>query len=230
MPLMRSVRLSVSAVLGLLALALAPTGAQAKIVEIGQTSDSPAASCPADPCQAITRTSAFQVTVAGASNRGLFTAPEDGRVVGFTIRLGNPSKAQIDFFDGNFGGTAQARLSILKPPQSGSTYRLAGQSEVFKLQAYFGREAQFPLLRSLTVKRGYVVALTTATWLPALALGLDRGNAWRSSRAQGDCDKQPPPQSAQQRLGSVRGYRCLYRGARVTYRATMIATPPPNGS
>lgn len=207
---------------GLLAL---PAAAPAQIFEIGQTADRPPPSCPADPCQAITRTSGYQVTIGGREKRGLLEAPRDGRVVAFTIRLGSPSRQQIDFFAANFGGAPQARVSVLKPPTKGFEYQLTGQSELFDLEPYLGRETQFPLLRSLLVRKGYLVVLTTPTWIPAIALGLDRGNAWRSSRAQADCEKQPPPASAQMRLGSLRGYRCLYRGARLTYRATVVAIP-----
>ena len=57
--------------------------------------------------------------------------------------------------------------------------------------------------------------------------GLDTGNAWRSSRLQADCDKQPPPQSAQMRLGSLRDYRCLYRTERITYSVTEVVKPRP---
>lgn len=220
---MGRLRVTLPLVLGLLA--AAPAGASARVIEIGSTTDRPAPSCPANPCQAITQTTGFQVTVAGKKKRGLFQAPRDGRVVAFTIRLGSPSRAQIDFFDGNFGGSAQGRLTILKPPARGNVYKVTGQSEIFDLSGFFGSETQFPLLRSLTVRKGYLVALTTPTWLPALALGQNRGNAWRASRLRADCDASPPPQSAQQRLGARRDYRCLYRGARLTYRATMVTTP-----
>lgn len=211
-------------------LALVPAAASAQIIEVGQTTDRPAASCPADPCVAMTRLSGFQVTTQGRSKAGVMVAPRDGRVVAFTIRLGNPSAQQIDFFNANFGGAAQVRISILKPPRRGYSYQLTGQSELFNLRPYFNRETQFPLLRSLFVRKGYIVALTTPTWAPALASGLDDGNAWRTSRPQTDCAKQPPPQSAQQRLGSLRDYRCLYRKERMLYRATMVVTPRMNAT
>ncbi len=223
---MGRVRATLPLALGVLA--VAPAGASARVIEIGATTDRPAASCPSDPCETVTRTTGFQVTVAGKKKRGLFKAPRDGRVVAFTIRLGNPTRAQTDFFDGNFGGSAQGRLTILKPPPRGNVYKVTGQSEVFNLSRFFGRETQFPLLRSLTVRKGYLVALTTPTWLPALALGMDRGNAWRSSRLTNDCNVELPPQSAQQRLGGRRDYRCLYRESRLTYRATMVTIPRPN--
>jgi hypothetical protein len=212
------------------ALAL-PAAATAQIIEIGRSEASlPPASCPADPCQAVTRTSAYQVTTGGAKGVGMFAAKQPGRIVAFTIRLGSPSQAQIDFFNANFGGKPQARISIIRPPEKGFSYRLTGQSELFDLSQYLGRQTQFPLLRSLTVQKGYIIALTTPTWLPAISLGLDQGSAWRSSRLLDDCDKQPPPQSAQMRLGSLRDYRCLYRTARLTYSVTEVVTPRPTAT
>jgi hypothetical protein len=205
-----------------------PAAASAQIIEIGRSEQSlPTPSCPADPCQAVTRTTAFQVTTGGKSGTGMFVAKQPGRIVAFTIRLGSPSKAQIDFFNANFGGAPQARITVLRPPIKGYSYRLTGQSELVDLTNYLGRQTQFPLLRSLNVSKGYIIALTTPTWLPAISLGLDNGNAWRSSRLQGDCDKQPPPPSAQMRLGSLRDYRCLYRTARITYSVTEVVKPRP---
>jgi hypothetical protein len=210
---------------------LAPATASAQIIEIGRSEASlPTPSCPADPCQAVTRTSAFQVTTGGRAGTGMFTAKQAGRIVAFTIRLGAPSQAQIDFFNANFGGKPQARISILRAPEKGFSYRLTGQSEVFDLSQYLGRQTQFPLLQSLNVNKGYIIALTTPTWLPAISLGLDNGNAWRSSRLQADCDKQPPPASMQMRLGSLRDYRCLYRTARLTYSVTEVVKPRPTAA
>src|SRR5215207_5782003 len=212
------------------ALAL-PAAAPAQIIELGRSEASLATpSCPADPCQAITRTTSFQVTTGGRAGTGLFTAKQPGRIVAFTIRLGSPSQAQIDFFNANFGGKPQARISILRPPEKGFSYRLTGQSELIDLSQYLGRQTQFPLLRSLNVEKGYIIALTTPTWIPALTSGLDQGNAWRSSRLQADCANQPPPQSAQMRLGSLRDYRCLYRTERLTYSVTEVVKPRPNAA
>src|SRR5919202_940421 len=112
-------RLRIALALAAAALALVPAAAGAQVVEIGETSSGlPAPACPSNPCQVITRTSGFQVTVAGKSKAGLFVAQRTGRVVALTIRLSRPSAQQVSFFDGNFGGAARARLSILKPPKS----------------------------------------------------------------------------------------------------------------
>ena len=53
-----------------------------------------------------------------------------------------------------------------------------------KLEKYFGKTAQFPLERSIPVKKGYIVALTVPTWAPALALGFGKDTSWRASRAK----------------------------------------------
>jgi hypothetical protein len=209
------------------ALAL-PAAASAQIIEIGRSEQSlPTPSCPANPCVTMTRTTAFQVTTSGRAGSGMFEAKQPGRIVAFTIRLGAPSKAQVDFFSANYGGRPQVRITILRPPVKGFSYRLTGQSELVDLTDYMGRQTQFPLLRSLNVQKGYIIALSTPTWVPAMSSGLDTGNAWRSSRLQADCEKQPPPQSAQMRLGSLRDYRCLYRTERITYSVTEVVKPRP---
>ena len=101
-----------------------------------------------------------------------------------------------------------------------------GHSPLQRLQPYFGTTVQFPLDRSLTVRKGYLVALTVPSWAPALALGMDSGTLWRASRLTSACDA-PGKQSAQLGLGNQVPYRCLYRTARLTYSVTMITTPTP---
>jgi hypothetical protein len=91
---------------------------------------------------------------------------------------------------------------------------------VMRLESYFGQKVQFPLDRSIPVKKGYVVALTVPTWAPALTQLLDDGSSWRASRAKNRCND-TDSQTAQ--------YRCLYK-ARLTYSATLITTPRPNKS
>ena len=92
-----------------------------------------------------------------------------------------------------------------------------GHSPLQRLQPYFGTTVQFPLDRSLTVRKGYLVALTVPSWAPALALGQDSGTLWRASRLTSACDA-PGKQSAQLGLGNQ---------ARLTYSVTMITTPKP---
>jgi len=213
--------LTLLAAVVLATLAAAPSGA--KIIEIGSATAPGAPSCPTNPCQAVSRTTGYQAKV--GVRRQVMAAPADGKIVAWTITLGSPGKAQINYFNDNFGGAATAGISVLKPGKK-LRHKVNGHSPIQRLQPYFGTTVQFPLDRSLTVRKGYLVALTVPSWAPALALGQDTGTLWRASRATNACDK-PGQQSAQLALGNQVPYRCLYRTARLTYSATMITTPKP---
>jgi hypothetical protein len=195
--------------------------ASAKVVEIGRTDAAPA--CPASPCLAVSRTTGYQIKV--GDERGAFTVPEDGKIVAWTIALGKPSPEQIEFFDRGLGGPASARLTVLR---QGKTLfsRVVTQSPVVQLRPYFGQTVQFPLGRTLNVKKGYVIALTVPTWAPALTPLLTDHSAWRASRPRGKCSD-TSTQTAQLLLKDVAQYRCLYK-ARLTYSATLITRPVPN--
>ena len=62
------------------------------------------------------------------------------------------------------------------------------KSPVLQLAPYFGQTVQFPLGRTLNVKKGYVIALTVPTWAPALTPLLTDKSAWRASRPEGKCN------------------------------------------
>ena len=201
---------------------LAPaTAAEAKIIELGKTAQEPQPSCPAKPCLAVSRTTGYQAKV--GVDKGIFVVPEDGRIVAWTISLGQPGKRQTDFFNDMLGGKASAGISVLRPGRK--LYgRVTGSSPIEMLEPYFGKVVQFPLGRSLTVKKGYIVALTVPTWAPALAVGFGNDTSWRASRAEGKCTD-TETQTAQTRNGQLAQYRCLYRTARLTYSATLITNP-----
>lgn len=212
--------LIVAALAGVLAGA-AP--ASAKVIEVGRTDAAPA--CPASPCLAVSRTTGYQIKV--GDERGAFTVPEDGKIVAWSIALGSPNEEQIAYFNRNLGGAASARLSVLR---LGKTLysRVVTQSPTVQLQPYFGQTVQFPLGRSLNVKKGYVIALTVPTWAPALTPLLTDHSSWRASRAKGECNE-TGKQTAQLALKDVAQYRCLYK-ARLTYSATLITRPVPTNA
>jgi hypothetical protein len=191
--------------------------ASAKVVEIGRTDAAPA--CPTSPCLAVSRTTGYQIKI--GDERGAFTVPEDGKIVAWSIALGKPTAEQITFFNRNLGGPASARLTVLR---LGKTLysRVVTESPVQTLTPYFGQTVQFPLGRTLNVKKGYVIALTVPTWAPALTPLLTDHSSWRASRAKGRCDE-TGLQTAQQ-IKDVAQYRCLYK-ARLTYSATLITRP-----
>jgi len=201
--------------------AIAITDAQAKVIEVGQTSPAAVPSCPAKPCLAVSRTTGYQAKV--GTNRGLMTIPTNGRIVAWTIALGKPGAKQTTFFNDKLGGEAQAGISILKP--GARLYRrVVGVSPLIKLKPYFGSTVQFPLATSIAVHKGEVVALNVPTWAPALAVGLGGDTSWRASRAKGKCDD-TQTQTAQLDVQDLAQYYCLYRTARLTYSATLVTAP-----
>ena len=204
------------------ALAL-PAAASAKIIEVGEVGDRFPPSCPTNGCEVISRTTAYQTRVAG--ERRQFVAPADGRVVAWTISLGKPRKRVREYFEDTLGGPAQAGITILRPGER-HFGRVTAESPLISLTPFFGTTAQFPLVTSLAVNEGDIIALTVPTWAPALGLGLGRDSIWRASRNKDACaDTQK--QSAQTDLRDLAQYRCVYRTARLTYSATLITAPVP---
>ena len=205
-----------------LACAAAPSAASARIVEVGQAPTEAVPTCPASPCLAVSRTTGYQAKV--VDSRDVYVIPRAGRIVAFSVSLGKPTRRQIAFFDENFG-TASAGIAIIRRGER-LFGRVVATSPVYPLKNYFGQTVQFALPRALDVERGYVVALTVPTWAPALTGLLDDGSSWRASRPLNGCDD-TDRQTAQQSLGALTQYRCLYK-ARLTYSATLITKPRPN--
>jgi hypothetical protein len=200
--------------------------ASARIIEIGQTAQQNAPSCPTNPCQAVSRTTGYQAKV--GAQRGLMKAPADGKIVAWSITLGKPGARQIRFFNQNYGGASTAGITVLKPGTK-LFGRVTGRSTIQSLVPYFGETVQFPLGRALNVRKGYLIGLTVPSWAPALALGMGNDTSWRASRARTACQK-PQTQSAQLDIADLAQYRCLYRTARLTYTATLVTSPRPPGT
>jgi hypothetical protein len=196
--------------------------ASARIIEIGASAAEATPTCPSSPCLAVSRTTGYQAKV--VDSRAAYIVPANGRIVGWTIGLGSPDERQIDFFEENYG-EASAGLTILRRGKR-LYHRVIAATPVMELESYFGQKVQFPLDRSIPVKKGYVVALTVPTWAPALTQLLDDGSSWRASRAKNRCND-TDSQTAQTRTGQRTQYRCLYK-ARLTYSATLITDPKPN--
>ena len=196
--------------------------ASARIIEVGAAPPEATPTCPSSPCLAVSRTTGYQAKV--ADSRSSYIVPADGKIVAWTISLGNPDKRQIDFFQTNYGESS-AGLTILRRGKR-LFHRVVAQAPTQKLGPYFGQKAQFPLETSIAVKKGQVVALTVPTWAPALSQLVNDGSSWRASRPKGGCDN-TEGQTAQTRMQQRTQYRCLYK-ARLTYSATLITTPKPN--
>ena len=212
----------IAAAAAVLAALVCASPASARIIEIGGAAAEATPSCPSSPCYALSRTTGYQAKV--VDSRSTYVVPAPGRIVAWTIALGSPDQRQIDFFQDNYG-EASANLTILRRGKR-LFHRVMAATPVQQLQSYFGQRVQFPLERSIPVKKGYVVALTVPTWAPALTQLLDDGSSWRASRAKDTCDD-TDAQTAQTRTGQRTQYRCLYP-ARLTYSATLITNPRPN--
>lgn len=207
----------------LVAAAVVPAVASAKLSELGLMADGARGSCP-DACQAMTRTTGYQAKV--GPSRELYRAPANGRIVAWSLALGKPGPKQTAFFEERYGGTSQAAVVVLAP---GSKLRrtVVRKAPLERLTDYFGTTVQFPLAKALRIRKGQYVGLTVPTWAPALQIGLPSDTSWRSSRAAGGC-LDVTTQFALLGSRTFALFRCLYRTARLTYSATFIPDPKRN--
>jgi hypothetical protein len=218
------VRRFIPPLIALLALvAAAPAGARIKEVGVDDAAALQDPGCPKN-CQAIGQVTGYQSSVGKVKNP--YTVKRTGKIVAFTIALGKPTKKQTTFFTNLYGAPPQARLSILQVPKKGRDLKLTAQSEVFDLTDYLGSTPQFALDHPLPITQKSIVALTVPTWAPAFAVDLGRTMAWRSSRNEDSCNDVRQP-SAQQTIGSIRKYACIYKTARLLYSATFVPDPKP---
>lgn len=209
-------------------LGLAATTASARIIEVGASEVTAPPSCP-DPnrCFVVTRTTALQVNTAGRTYPTTVSA--EGRIVAFTLQLGELTERQMRFFNRTYGGTPRVQITVLSQTERQKSKRLftaSAQSEVVRITPWLGRTVQFPLETSLPVRRGDFIALTVPTWAPVLAVDLGRDSSWRASRT-GRCGEPSmlTQQTAQMVIGNEAQYKCLYQTAKLTYTATMVTTP-----
>jgi hypothetical protein len=197
-----------------------PAAASAKVTELGELGQDIRGSCP-ENCQALTRTTGYQAKV--GPDRTLYRAPSNGRIVGWSVALGKPGPKQISYFQERYGGTAQAALVVLDPGKKLSQ-RVVAKAPLKKLTPYFGQNVQFPLARTLRIRKGQYIALTVPTWAPTLQIGLGSDTSWRSSRAASGClDLTTQFAMLGKRTSAI--FRCLYRTARLTYSATFMSDP-----
>lgn len=214
-------RISLGVALLACALGAAASTASAKTYELGATPVAATVSCP-DNCFVVTRTTALEVET-GALKYPT-TVPRDGRIVAFTLQLGSLSDKQIHFFNSTYGGTSRAQIVVLRPKPK-RVFDVVAASPIFRIQPFFGTTVQFPLETTLATQKGDVIALAVPTWAPILAVNLPMENGWRASRP--DNCRDLLTQTAQGTVGNSTAYKCLYQTARVTYTATLVATPVP---
>ncbi|HTU85877.1 MAG TPA: hypothetical protein VMF57_09905 [Solirubrobacteraceae bacterium] len=234
---------SLLAIAGALALcAVVPATAGATITELGATT-SPlvAPTCPkgvaSSQCTIIlTRATALETIRDDIAYPT--TVKQAGRLVAFTVGLSSLSTsattAQSDtsYLDKTYGGDAQVGITVLKRvgKKTAWTWEVVASSPLVDVQTYLGQVVQFPLLASIPVVRGEVVALTTPTWAPVLSIDLSTHNfAYRQSRSQ-NCFHPPSTSQAQVTAGASAKYVCDYPGTRVEYSATEVSNPVPTST
>src|SRR5690349_14473768 len=229
---------------GLVAVAApgAADSAPLRVVVLGQTPETPPASCPGKivnnveitPCRVEGHVTGFQSIADGVPRP--FEAPFEGKIVAWSITLAKPSTQEtktttdeVSFFDEFLGTPAQARIGILRPVEGSKPpkYTLVRQSPTEVLNPYFGSTPDFALDHPLTVLKGQVVALTIPTWAPMFALNLSPENSWRGSRLPEHCISKEDIQGGhpQQGVGKTKTYGCYYSEARLLYTATLVKKP-----
>jgi hypothetical protein len=196
------------AALVLCALAV-PSVAQARTVELGGSADTVRSRCPSDPCEVLARTTGYQGRAGTVRNP--FRIPRAGFIVAFTVALSPLQNSQLQFFNDTFGSPPQVRLSILRRSKRRRTrlnHRLIAQSKLFQIASFIHTTRttapSFVLTPPLRVRRNYIVAITTPTWVPAFVGGISSANWWRSSRHRGRCSaRYVTNRTAQQHLRGV---------------------------
>jgi hypothetical protein len=205
---------------------------------LGKTAVYPSSACPdPDRCEVIARVTGIQMRADGTEHP--FRVPVTGRLVAWWLKLPRLQSAQIQSFNGLFGGEPAARVAVLRRGNRGR-FRLVRQGPVQPLRADLdgkGR-ARYRLAEPLLVKEGDYIGLTAVTWMPAFAVNLDAaGNSWLASRSQDRCSTPPASRpkrfaayyrrtQAHVRNSTVKVYRCSYQTARLLYWARIEADDP----
>jgi hypothetical protein len=207
-------------------------------VVLGKTAVYPSSGCPdPDKCEVIARVTGIQMKADGVDHP--FRSPVSGRLVAWWLKLPNLRSAQIQSFNGLFGGEPAARVAVLRRGKRGR-FRLIRQGPTQPLRADLdgkGR-ARYRLAEPLVVKEGDYIGLTSVTWMPAFAVNLDAaGNYWLASRTKDKCATPPASRpkrfadyyrrsQAQLRTSTVKVYQCTYQTARLLYWARIEADEP----
>jgi hypothetical protein len=213
-----------------------------RVVVLGQTPETPPASCPGKivnnvevtPCRVEGHVTGFQAIADGVARP--YEAPFEGKIVAWSITLAKPSTTETDtttdevgFFNDFLGTPSQARIGVLRPIEDSNPpkYKLVRQSPLEVLNPYFGSTPVFALDHPLTVLKGQVVALTIPTWAPMFAFNVSADNTWRGSRLPEHCSSKVDIQGGhpQQGVGKIKTYGCYYSNARLLYTATLVKKP-----
>jgi hypothetical protein len=200
-----------------------PTAAIGEVIETGGNTTGLTAACPTD-CVVLAKVTGYQAKV--GTTPSPMVAAKSGRIVAWTVTLGKPNASQLKFFqETSTLGEASANFSVLRPKKKLKS-TLVQQGPVMKLTKYFGKAVTFPLTRTISVKKGDVIALTTPSWIPVMAVNQPSTTSWRASRGKGKCDDTSGKDYSQSKGGRTVQYACLYRGVQLLYSVTIVPNPP----
>jgi hypothetical protein len=216
----------VSVVLG----ALEPATGAAATVELGVTGAPVTVPCQnmiaTNSCaRLLANVTAVQTTSGGVPSPMKVT--HAGRLVAFTVGLADLSQAQLQNLLHAYGGAwPGVEITVLRPVRVGGQHewRVAAHSRSYPVLAYLGTVKRIRLHPALPLSRGEVIALTTATWAPALTSGLAAPQfRWRASQPSNHTDcTEPALYVPELTIGATNQFPCLYGGQRVEYSATEV--------
>ncbi|HWI23268.1 MAG TPA: hypothetical protein VNT22_11725 [Baekduia sp.] len=199
-----------------------PTVALADVFSVGVDPAGLAPACPAD-CVVLAKVTGYQAK--SGTTKGPMIVPQSGRIVAWSITLGKPTAEQRKFFEEDSGlGEATANFTVLRAKKKLMS-SVVQQGPTVKLTKYFGKTVQFPLTRTISVKKGQVIALTTPSWVPVMAVKQPNSTSWRASRGKGKCEDTTGKDYSQTTIGTTVQYRCLYRGVQLLYGVTIVSNP-----
>lgn len=197
-----------------------------------------APTCPQSPSNAnctiiLTWATAVNTDTNGVSFPTLVERP--GRLTSFTVGLSklssDPHVATGDriMLDSRYGGFPRVAITVLRPVGGEwlQHWRVSAESRPVDVEMDLGRVLRVRLGKPLAVLPGDIVALTTTTWAPVLAINLNPTRySYEQSRAT-NCLTAGQAYYAQ-KPGDVAAYRCRYVATEVEYSATEQATLATN--
>jgi hypothetical protein len=220
-------------------IALAPAATNGQSINLGAQTGTPliAPTCPKGVAPADCNIILERVTALATIRDGTSyptKATKSGRIVAFSVGLSRLSakksvrQQDINFLNNKYGGDAQVAIAVLKHVgKGGQKWQVVQESSFFHVVRFLGSVAQIPLVNSLAIKPGEVVALTTPTWAPVLSIDVPKKKfAYRQSRSgtTKQCGLAGGNNRAQ-KVGQTTNYQCRYPGTRPEYAATEITYP-----
>lgn len=211
-----------------------PAAALADVIElpVPAPAGTPAltAACPTE-CEVLSKVTGYQ-NKTGAT-KGPMVATKSGRIVAWSVTLAKPNSKQVKYFTEELAlGQAEANITVITPAKKLRS-RVTQQGPAVKLEKYFGKTVQFPLTRSISIKKGQIVAFTTKTWAPMMAKNQPGTTSWRAAgRPKSKCTDQATfaQDFSQTQLNKTVQYACIYRNAQLLYGVTIVSNPPPDNT